>query len=871
MARVTSGFDPVLERPVALKRSLRGTPEEDAQLLREARLTAQLDHPAIAPVLDVGLDARGALVCVLHVRQGSSFGEAVRAAPPGVVPAQLLRALLAASQAVAHAHARGVLHRDLSPNNVRLADDGAVWVLDWGLAATREEAAAGGFRGGTSGSTAPEQREGGPTSAASDVWSLGALLHLLCARTLPTGAVTSAPRGVPKPLWAVCQRALSARPEARYPDARAFADELARWLDGQPLAAWPEGPWDRLVRLASRRPRLTVGVIAAALFALGAGFVAVTLVLRAQDTAREATATLLRESAERALAADDVSLARRLATRALASRDEPRARGVLATLARVAEVERLPSKNTGCEVLEVADGEVTCRSAKVEAAARFASGVLLTASQATARATLRDSSVPLPGGTPTISMNATRSEAVIVAPEGLVLSNGLELGSTLTPCTPGQPVRFAVPRQGGALAFCADDELVQISPTTTERLPRVAGLGSVLRGPVAGDLADDRTLLVGTADGHVGIIDLERSELTWVGPTGLGLLHTVLVSSDGRSAALLGAQGAGLFNLAGGHVLPVEESLDGVWRQAGSGFVGARRDGSLVELRARAQLAVTRGLHGRSALAVHEATRRIAVGDSFGTVQLAHLDEGVQQTIKGPVRVIKSLSFSRDGRFLALGAAGPEGLLVFDTAQTPARRVPGPWGGDPKIRARHVAFLDATHFVFVGWGAPPRAARFDPALERFVDVALPVLPGDVRDLAAREGEFFALDAEGALHHVGLDGVREQSTTLNADRIAVSTDGVQRAASTGAGYWRWGPRSTALSAVSAPVESLAVADDGRIALCRRDGVVELRGADERVLLEAPAHEQRCARVAFCDGQTAICSVGWDGRLRVISAN
>jgi hypothetical protein len=881
MARVISGFDPVLSRAVALKRSLRGTPEEDAQLLREARLTAQLDHPAIAPVLDVGLDAHGALVCVLQVRQGSSFAEAVRAAPAGTVPAPLLRALLAASQAVAHAHARGVLHRDLSASNLRVADDGAVWVLDWGLAATKEEAARGGFRGGTAGTTAPEQREGRATSAASDVWSLGALLHLLCTRALPGPTLAErAPHGCPRPLWALCRRALAEAPAARYPDARAFADELARFLDGQPLEAWPEGPLDRLLRIAGRRPRLTLAVVVAVLLATGAAAIGTAAVLRARDTARQATATLLSESAERALAVDDVALAQRLAKQALTARDDPRTRGVLAALARVSPVERTPLGPAGCQALDVLDGAVLCAEPTVDAAVRLAGGARLTASQRAGQLTLegtpRDGALALPGGTPAFAVNGARTAAMLWVPEGVVSISADGAGPVLTPCTPGQPVRFAVPREVEAgLALCADDEFVELSRTAVIRRFRITGLGTLFRGLTAGDLVDAHTLVGGTADGQVAVLDLRRGELRWVGPSGLGLIRTVLASSDGRTAALLGERGAAIFRLAEGQVVPVPGPLEGVWRHGARDFVGATASGELVALSARGGLSLTRSLHGRAALAVHEPSGRVAVGDSLGEVQLGQLEAGVQEAIAGTPRVIKSLSFSTDGRFLGLGAAGPDGVLVFDLSVTPARTVPGPWDGDPKTRGRHVAFLDAAHFVFFGWGAPPRAARFEADQGRFVEVPAPVLPGDMRDLVSRPGELWAVDVAGELHRLALTAAGFSAQTLSAglgaERIAVSPDGTQRAVSNAGGVWRLAPRRTLPEPVSSPVESLAIADDGRVAVCRRDGVVELRGADDVVRLEVPAHQQRCAKVAFCDAQRALCSVGWDGRLRVIAAD
>lgn len=921
MARVTSGFDPVLERTVALKRSLGGTPAEDARLLREAKLTAQLDHPAIASVLDVGLDANGALVAVLHVRQGESFVAAVKTAPR----AALLRALLTASQALAHAHARGVLHRDVSPNNVRLGADGAVWVLDWGLAATLDEAKVVGFRGGTAGSMSPEQRRGEALSKASDVWSLGALLHLLCVGALPSGQAR--PSSCPRPLWAVCQRALSELPSQRYVDAGAFAAELARWLDGQPLEAWPEGPVDRLARVASHWPRLTVAVIGV----LVLGLVAVTAVLRAQRDAKVATAKLLLDSAERALAVDDGELARSLAKQSLSLHDDVRAKGVLAVTSRLTPVRVTALKRVTCDVRDVVGDEVQCGADEL---VRFASGEVVEASQSKrtlslGRAVVRE----VPGGVTVLRVNATRTSAVLAVPEAIGVITADGIGPFVRPCTPGQPVRFAVPYRDGALVVCADDELVTVEPredeqdgfvdgsplaadqsramglasvrannqrnvdassrtsvqqtadarrlgtdqrlapptavepvTTESRLRRrhVNGLGTLLRGAVSGDLMRGDTLLIATADGHLGVIELETAELKWTGATGLGLIHSVVASADGRSAVLLGERGDGVFRIDEGYVVTIPSRLERAWRSGNSEFVATSKDGSLVKLRVDAALGLTHGLHGRSALAVNED--RVAVGDAFGVVQLAHLKTGVQRTRTGPTRVIKSLAFSSDGRFLALGAAGPDGFLVFDAA---FHSIPTPWTGDAVVRARHVAFMNEDTVVHFGWGAPPRAARFDETAARFVEVPLPLLPGDVRDVACRVGACWLVDADSKVHQLTLhSGVfNTTTTTLVAERIAVSPSGEQLA--TAAGRFvsrRFGEPLEA----GGDVESLAIADDGRLAVCRRDGVVRVMNAKGELVYEAPAHEQRCARVTFCDAQRAVCSVGWDGRLRVLDS-
>lgn len=850
MARVSSAFDPVLERPLALKRTLSGAPADDARLLREARLMARLDHPSIAQVLDVGLDASGTLLCVMPVRQGISLAEAVRREP---VPA-LLRALLSASQALAHAHARGVVHRDVSPTNVRLDADGAVWLLDWGLAATFEEAALGGFRGGTPGCMSPELRDGRAAGPASDVWSLGALLHLICTGALPKNEASARPPACPRPLWAVVRKALSFEPAARYADARAFSEELARWLDGQPLVAWPEGPVDTLVRVAGRRPRLTLAVSLAVVVVLSIAVVAGVAVLRAQAREREATSRLLRESAERALAVDDVALARSLATEALVLRDDVRARGVLAALARVPDVTVKPLALPGCVAGDVDEGHVTCAEPGVHVA-RMADGRVLRARGGTAETlvTLGEERARLGGGTPEVSVDASRTRAVVAVPEGVLVLQAGHLGPALTPCTAGQPVRFARPRGEGALVFCSDDELVFTSSTAVERRVHISGLGTVLRGVHSGALLDDDTLLTGTANGQLGIIDLAAQTLRWAAPSGLGLLHTVVASRDGRSALVAGEKGAALLRVREGQVLPLGSSVSRAWRLGEHGF--AVSDGArLSEVLTPAGLSMTRGLHGLSALAVHDGTRRVAAGDSMGSVQVMHFERGVDFTISGLPRVVKSLAFSSDGRFLAIGAAGPDGVLLYDVSQRAPARLKTPWDGDPAVRARHVAFFDVACMIFFGWGAPPRAACVDG--DAFAELPLPQLPADVRELAARPGELLLTETPDFVWRVTMTRERQVVASPVPDPrarlVALSSSG--RASFSNA---------PELSAV-------AIADDGRLASCRLDGTVELR--DERGALQfiAAAHQQRCARVSFCDQQRALCTAGWDGAFRVLNA-
>jgi serine/threonine protein kinase len=238
---------------------------------------------------------------------------------------ELLTAFVGACNAVAYAHSRGVLHRDLKPQNVVLGDYGEVIVLDWGLAkvvgeadgeAAPVEAPAGGaveatVQGqvlGTPAYMAPEQAEGrlGQFSPATDVYGLGAVLYeVLTGRPPFAGAETTAvlrqvthelpapPRSVvpelPRALEAVCLKALAKRPAERYGSAKELATEVQHWLAGEPVAAWREPLSVRAGRWARRHQPLVAGaggLLAAAAVTLAVSTVLIGLEQRRTDAAR---------------------------------------------------------------------------------------------------------------------------------------------------------------------------------------------------------------------------------------------------------------------------------------------------------------------------------------------------------------------------------------------------------------------------------------------------------------------------------------------------------------------------------------------------------------------------------------------------------
>lgn len=299
MGVVWHAFDPQLRRHIALKHIHAGTghPEAVARFQREARLAARLRHPGIVAVHDVGV-ADGRHYIAMEYVEGRTLAEALaarKAARGGTYAAlqtgrrQDVRLLAEIAEAVACAHREGVLHRDLKPGNVLVDSDGRARVTDFGLAReVTEESGASAARLtqagqllGTPAYMSPEQAVGdldrlGPPT---DVWALGVMLYEILTGALPIEAASSMERiaalvretvlprpslrdpSVPPELDAICAKALEWRPADRYADAGALAQDLQRWLAGDPIAARPLSRSRALRRWAGRHRTLLAAVL----------------------------------------------------------------------------------------------------------------------------------------------------------------------------------------------------------------------------------------------------------------------------------------------------------------------------------------------------------------------------------------------------------------------------------------------------------------------------------------------------------------------------------------------------------------------------------------------------------------------------------
>jgi WD40 repeat protein len=283
-----------LKRHVVVKLIREGglaRPRDAARFRTEAEAIARLQHPQIVQIHEVGEHASGPYL-VLEWMEGGSLDRKLAGKPqPARQAARLVESL---ARAIHHAHQRGIVHRDLKPANVLLDADGAPKISDFGLAKLLEDGpsvSAAGVPVGTPCYMPPEQAraESDPIGPAADTYALGAILYEMltgrppfrggnAAETLlqvladdPTPPRRLQPR-TPRDLETICLKCLEKTPARRYASAQALADDLARFLAGEPIAARPVGAGERAMKWARRRPALAALlalVVLTALFGFG--------------------------------------------------------------------------------------------------------------------------------------------------------------------------------------------------------------------------------------------------------------------------------------------------------------------------------------------------------------------------------------------------------------------------------------------------------------------------------------------------------------------------------------------------------------------------------------------------------------------------
>jgi eukaryotic-like serine/threonine-protein kinase len=352
LGEVFVAADAELHREVALKRiqDRHGDhPDSRARFLLEAEITGGLEHPGIVPVYGLGHHDDGRPFYVMRFIKGDSLKAAIehfhqekagvrRQSDQTLELQKLLRRFLDVCNAIAYAHSRGVLHRDIKPGNIMVGQFGETLVVDWGLAKVvgtpetageatlRPPSASGssetlpGSAIGTPAFMSPEQAAGrldqlGP---ASDVYSLGGTLYCLLTGKAPfegtnvEDVLLHVQRGelvpprqvkpeVPRALEAICLKAMALRPEDRYRAPRDLAEDIERWLADETVTAYREPRITRIARWGRRHKTLVTALAAAVLVATISLGTATALLVAANDRERKLT-ELARQNGETAQA-----------------------------------------------------------------------------------------------------------------------------------------------------------------------------------------------------------------------------------------------------------------------------------------------------------------------------------------------------------------------------------------------------------------------------------------------------------------------------------------------------------------------------------------------------------------------------------------
>lgn len=303
-----------LEREAAMKVLIPDQvgPRSTERFLREAQITARLNHPCIPAIFESGKTADEQLYMLMQVIQGETLTARIRAYHDAGRPPEafkdLLEQLIKVSDALHYAHSRGVLHRDIKPDNIMIGQFGEVMVMDWGIARDLHDSIDHPLQGpqgthvdsanpmqltqegaaiGTPGYMSPEQAGGDVVNEKTDIFALGGLLMEILTDTQPvegkntiaiitstvSGTYTSALKrdsSVPRELNSLTMKAMAYEPEKRYPSAKAFGQDLRNFLTGAPVSAHSYGAMERTQRWVKHHPKSMLGLFAF-LFALGLG------------------------------------------------------------------------------------------------------------------------------------------------------------------------------------------------------------------------------------------------------------------------------------------------------------------------------------------------------------------------------------------------------------------------------------------------------------------------------------------------------------------------------------------------------------------------------------------------------------------------
>jgi WD40 repeat protein len=725
LGRVTAAQDQRLGREVAIKELFEPYGDRQSRFLREALVTARLQHPSIVPVYDAGYWSNGAPFYAMKLVSGRNLAELMDGARSMADRLSYLANAIAVVDAISYAHSQRILHRDIKPSNIIVGEYGETVVVDWGLAkpldAPADELQAGPYRDagagmtmvgsvlGTPGYMAPEQARGEEVDERADIYALGAVLYHLLTGTppYPTGPAQDVLHQVehadppplaerapdaPPELITIVEKAMARDPELRYQSARSLADDLRRFHNGQLVSVHHYSPWVLLQRWLQRHRLLVVVASSLLLLLAGTAMWSVRSIIHARSAA-EHSASAAREAHARAEHLTVAQAAhRRDATAAVTSLSSLPAKSsawpaahLVATAARNRGIARDIWRDHGGDLKDLA---------------LSADGRVLASASADGTVVLRD----LEHGTVTrIDELAGWVADVAFSPAHPHLATAdTGRGVRIWDLAGGQVARFddhqasvsrvAFSPDGGALASADNSGAVVLR-----------ALASGQQRALAGHAAAVRELAFSPDGAHLASADLAGNVRLWrvagaeaepisIGQADQGAagqpVRDLAFSGDGAWLATAGADGAvRVFAMPAARLHAVYEHgaevLSVAFAPTGApALATAASDGTIRRWQLGDGVETRLGVHDEAAGAVAfspDGTRLASAGDD-GVVRVWDRETGAEvRQFVGPRDTLRQLLFSPDGgRLWSMGRVS--GVRAWDLAEVTRLRMRGPRG-----------------------------------------------------------------------------------------------------------------------------------------------------------------------------------------------